>query len=69
MAYANSRSNNAELIEGTTDRKYMKARSDSALDSMNAKGNEITARNRRGLNTWDGYTPSEAVDKVSPGKL
>lgn len=44
MAYAKSRSNNAELIEGTTDRKYMKSRPDSALDSMNAKGNEITAR-------------------------
>jgi hypothetical protein len=67
MAVNRSRSRYEGLIDGTTDGKYQKPRPNTRIEPRNAVGDELTIRNRRALNTFNGFMGAEATDKVNPG--
>jgi hypothetical protein len=67
MAVNNSRSQNADMLEGATDGKYRKRRPNTAVAA--GMGDQTVVANRADLhpyNNW-GFANSEAPNKVNPG--
>lgn len=67
MAVNVSRSQNAELFEGSTDGKYRKRRPNTTV--ARGMGDEIVVKNRADLHPYMnyGFINSEEPSKVNPG--
>ncbi len=67
MTVNNSRSQNADMLEGATDGKYRKRRPNTTVAP--GMGDQIVVQNRSGLNPYMNYDfiNSETPNKVNPG--
>jgi len=68
MTVNNSRSQNAELLEGATDGKYRKRRPNTTVQP--SAGDQTVVKNRASLHPYMnyGFINSEEPSKVNPGE-
>lgn len=68
MTVNNSRSQNADMMEGATDGKYRKRRPNTTVAP--GMGDQTVANNRAGLHPFMnyGFINSEEQSKVNPGE-
>ena len=67
MTVRKARSENAEMLEGSTDGKYRKRRPNTTVAA--GMGDQLVQKNRAGLHPYMnyGFINSEEDAKVSPG--
>jgi hypothetical protein len=67
MTVNNSRSQNADMLEGATDGKYRKRRPNTTVAP--GMGDQTVVQNRSSLHPYMnyGFANSEAPNKVNPG--